>query len=441
MTSATLRIFFVFIGSCVCAASSASTKNVEYQNFRKDWRIAGANVTVKYGSKIIADDNSFMYAVCGNDKLPAEIHCNVTIDQPVEKCGRREARRHGRLVGRAFRPGWGPAHLVGASQGQPVRDREHPRDAAAHGQLRGPSLDLPDRRRRPHRPEQLGPLPVGLRRGGVVSRPLRLQHLPTESRLDRETRQDRPLPGQLRGRSSRARGRLESRSWLLRQWLGHRLVEISRRPSGPRRSGPQPHDRHRAGSAPALPRDLDQPRAVRRLSVRRPADTLRPVRRPGQSANERQRAELGQRRLDGRAQSARRRGNTAAHRALQQSEVPHVQGDAGAPDGPPRQDHGRARARPQVLQRAARSDRQRQRDRRRVLRVLRLRQCAKSSQCGREETQASRLAVRQQMYLQACIKNLIVTILLSNRFRIVYRMYENIQNMNSEQWAKPSWSY
>ncbi|XP_023314202.1 uncharacterized protein LOC106651982 [Trichogramma pretiosum] len=85
MTSATLRIFFVFIGSCVCAASSASTKNVEYRNFRKDWRIAGANVTVKYGSKIIADDNSFMYAVCGNDKLPSEIHCNVTIDQPLEK--------------------------------------------------------------------------------------------------------------------------------------------------------------------------------------------------------------------------------------------------------------------------------------------------------------------------------------------------------------------
>ncbi|CAB0035222.1 unnamed protein product [Trichogramma brassicae] len=334
-----------------------------------------------------------------------------TITAPIARRRRHKARRHGRLVSRALRPGSGPAHLVGASQGQPVRDREHPRDAAAHGQLRGPSPDLPDRRRRPHRPQQLGPLPIGLRRGGVVSRPLRLQHLPTESRLDRKARQDRPVPGQLRGRPSRARGRLESRSRLLRQWLGHRLVEISRRPSGSRRPGPQPHDRHRAGSAPALPSDLDQPRAVRRLSVRRSADTLRPVRRQGQSANERHRAELGQRRLDGRAQSARRRGDSAAHGALQQSEVPHVQGDAGAPDGPPRQDHGRARARPQVLQRAARSHRQRQRDRRRVLRVLRLRQCAKSSQCGCEETQASRLAVRQQMYLQACIKNLIPVVI------------------------------
>ena len=76
-------ILIILIILC-CNWNAFADKNVEYQNFRKEWKFQGFS-TIKYGSNIANDDNSFLYATCIDDRLPTEVYCNVTIDTPVSR--------------------------------------------------------------------------------------------------------------------------------------------------------------------------------------------------------------------------------------------------------------------------------------------------------------------------------------------------------------------
>ncbi|XP_011495179.1 PREDICTED: uncharacterized protein LOC105360086 [Ceratosolen solmsi marchali] len=58
------------------------TQALENRSFKKEWTFQGYRV-FKYSRDIATDDNSFLYAVCTEDKLPAEMNCNVTIETPI----------------------------------------------------------------------------------------------------------------------------------------------------------------------------------------------------------------------------------------------------------------------------------------------------------------------------------------------------------------------
>jgi hypothetical protein len=58
------------------------TRALENRSFKKEWKYQGYRV-FKFGRDIATDDNSFLYAVCAEDKLPAEMNCNVTIETPI----------------------------------------------------------------------------------------------------------------------------------------------------------------------------------------------------------------------------------------------------------------------------------------------------------------------------------------------------------------------
>ncbi|XP_003427797.1 uncharacterized protein LOC100678658 [Nasonia vitripennis] len=54
----------------------------EHRNFKKEWKFH-RKALFRYGRHIASEANSFLFAVCSEDKLPREMNCNVTIDTPI----------------------------------------------------------------------------------------------------------------------------------------------------------------------------------------------------------------------------------------------------------------------------------------------------------------------------------------------------------------------